>query len=144
MAEFIMRELLSRRGITGVTVASSATSTEEIWNGVGSPIYPPAAAQLEKNKIPYTRRRAVLLTSADYGSYDIFVGMDSANLRNMRRIFGGDPDGKIRGLMEFTDRGGEVSDPWYTRCFDKAYADIYDGCVGLVDELEKKDLRSKI
>lgn len=138
MAEFVFRHIAEKNGEKGdLTVCSSATSTEEIWNGVGSPLYPPAAEQLRLHKIAYTNRRAVLLERSDYGRYDMFVGMDSANVRNMHRIFGGDPDNKIFKLMEFTGKGGEVSDPWYTRRFDKAYNDIYKGCEALYKYLKE-------
>ena len=77
-------------------------------------------------------KRAVQLKKSDYDKYDPFVGMDSANIRNMLRIFGGDPDGKVRKLMDFTDRGGDVADPWYSRRFDVAYRDILEGCTALL------------
>ncbi|MBO5295829.1 MAG: low molecular weight phosphotyrosine protein phosphatase [Clostridia bacterium] len=114
---------------------SSATSTEEIWNGVGNPVYPPARAELEKHGILCNGKRAVQLQKSDYEKYDLFIGMDSANIRNMHRLLGGDPDGKIHKLMEFTSRGGDVADPWYSERFDVAYRDIYDGCQGLMRSL---------
>lgn len=113
-------------------IASSATSTEEIWNGVGNPVYPPAKAELAKHGLSCGGKRAVQLKKSDYHKYDLFVGMDSANIRNMLRIFGGDPDGKVRKLMDFTDRGGDVADPWYSRRFDVAYRDIEEGCTALL------------
>ncbi|MBE6617882.1 MAG: low molecular weight phosphotyrosine protein phosphatase [Ruminococcaceae bacterium] len=137
MAEFILKKMLEEKGICDITVASSATSTEEIWNGIGNPVYPPARAELGKHGIDSGTKRAVQLKSEDYGKYDLFIGMDSANIRNMHRILGGDPDGKIRKLMDYTDRGGDVADPWYSDRFDIAYRDIYDGCVGLMNELTK-------
>ena len=75
------------------------------------------------------------LRKSDYDKYDLFIGMDSMNIRNMHRILGSDPDGKIRKLMEYTDRGGDVADPWYSNRFDVAYRDIYDGCEGLLKSL---------
>ena len=84
-------------------------------------------------------RRAVQLTKSDYDKYDLFIGMDSANIRNMHRILDGDPDGKIRKLMDYTERGGDVADPWYSGLFNIAYRDIYDGCVGLMAEITKKE-----
>ncbi|MBQ8508436.1 MAG: low molecular weight phosphotyrosine protein phosphatase [Clostridia bacterium] len=135
MAEIILRAMLKERRITGWTVASSATSTEEIWNGRGNPVYPPAAAELSAHGLSCGGKRAVQLKRDDYEDYDLFVGMDSANIRNMHRILGGDPDGKIRRLMDYTDRGGDVADPWYSERFDIAYRDIRDGCEGLLDAL---------
>ena len=138
MAEFIFRDMLRKRGLAErFAVASSATSTEEIWNGVGNPVYPPAKEELRKHGITCDGKRAVQLQSSDYDRYDLFVGMDSANIRNMHRILGGDPDGKIRKLMEYTTRGGDVADPWYSDRFDIAYRDIYDGCLGLLQTLCK-------
>ncbi|MBQ8696567.1 MAG: low molecular weight phosphotyrosine protein phosphatase [Clostridia bacterium] len=139
MAEFIFKKIAAEAGLSGeFTVCSSATSTEEIWNGVGKPVYPPAKEELKKHGITCEGKRAVQLTKADYGKYDLFIGMDSANIRNMHRILGGDPDGKIRKLMDYTDRGGDVADPWYSDRFDIAYRDIYDGCVGLLRSLTNK------
>ena len=75
-------------------VASSATSTEEIWNGIGNPVYPPAKLELERHGLSCDGKRAVQLQKSDYAKYDLFVGMDGANIRNMPRIFGGDSAGK--------------------------------------------------
>ena len=136
MAEFIFKKMLADRGLAHVcTIASSATSTEEIWNGVGNPVYPPARAELERHGILCDGKRAVQLRREDYGEYDLFVGMDSANIRNMHRMLGGDPQNKIRKLMDYTARGGDVADPWYSDRFDIAYRDIHDGCCGLLDTL---------
>ena len=136
MAEFILKGMLQKRGLEKeFLIASSATSTEEIWNGVGNPVYPPAKRELAAHGISCEGKRAVQLTLADYDRYDLFVGMDSANIRNMHRILGGDPNGKIRKLMDYTSRGGDVADPWYSDRFDLAYRDIYEGCVALLDAL---------
>ena len=139
MAEFIMKKLVLDIGADDeYVINSSATSTEEIWNGRGSPFYPPAKAELSRHGIPFSERRAVLLLSEDYEKYDLFVGMDSANIRNMYRILGSDPEGKIKKLMDFTDEGGDVCDPWYSRHFDSAYNDIYKGCEALLFYLRKR------
>ncbi len=136
MAEFIFKDMIKRKGLEGeFFVASSATSTEEIWGDVGNPVYPPAKAELAKHGIFCEGKRAVQLKKSDYDKYDLFVGMDSMNIRNMYRILGSDPEGKIRKLMEFTDRGGDVADPWYSGRFDVAWRDIYDGCEGLLESL---------
>ena len=134
MAEFIFRDMAEKAGVS-ITVASSATSTEEILNGVGNPVYPPAREELARHGISCTGKRAVQLTKGDYAKYDLFVGMDSANIRNMHRIFGGDPDGKIRKLLEYTSRGGDVADPWYSDRFDIAYRDIFEGCKALLESI---------
>ncbi len=139
MAEFIFKKMAADKGLSDkFTVCSSATSTEEIWNGVGNPVYPPAKAELKNHGITCDGKRAVQLTKGDYEKYDLFIGMDSANIRNMHRILGGDPEGKIHKLMDYTDRGGDVADPWYSDRFDIAYRDIYDGCAGLLQSLTKR------
>ena len=137
MAEFILKDMAAKAGIADAfVIASSATSTEEIWNGIGNPVYPPAREELAKHGIACDGKRAVQLQKGDYDKYDLFIGMDNANIRNMHRILGGDPAGKIHRLMEYTDRGGEVADPWYSDRFDIAYRDIYDGCKGIVEALK--------
>lgn len=134
MAEFILKDMVMRRGIAeDFVIESSATSTEEIWNGVGNPVYPPAREELLSHGITCEGKRAVQLKKNDYDKYDLFVGMDSMNIRNMQRILGGDPEGKIRKLMEFTERGGDVADPWYSGRFDETWRNVYDGCEALLE-----------
>ncbi len=136
MAEFIMKDMVKRKGIENeFVIASCATSTEEIWGGIGNPVYPPAKAELARHKISCEGKRAVQLKKSDYGKYDLLIGMDSMNIRNMHRMLGGDPENKIRKLMEYTDRGGDVADPWYSGRFDVAYRDIYDGCEALLNRI---------
>ena len=136
MAEFIFKYLLEERGLAdGITVCSSATSDEEIYRGVGNPIYPRASATLKRHGIPHTERRAVKLVREDYGKYDLFIGMDSANIRNMNLIFGADPDLKIKKLKEYSACGGDVSDPWYSGDFETAYSDISEGCKALLNAI---------
>lgn len=138
MAEFIFKDLAEKQGIADrFVVSSSATSTEEIWNGIGNPVYPPAKAELAKHGLSCNGKRAVQLEKNDYDKYDLFVGMDSANIRNMLRIFGSDPDGKVRKLMDYTDRGGDVADPWYSDRFDVAYRDILEVCTALLKAVQK-------
>ncbi len=140
MAEFILKKMINESGWEGnFCVVSSATSTEEIWNGVGNPVYPPAKAELMKHGISCDGKRAVQLKKSDYDKYDLFVAMDSMNVRNIMRIFGKDEKGKVCKLMDFTDRGGDVADPWYTRRFDVTYRDVYDGCEGLLSYLVKEN-----
>jgi protein-tyrosine phosphatase len=137
MAEFIMKDMVKKQGMEKeFFIASCATSTEEIWNGVGNPVYPPAKAELAKHGLSSEGKRAVQLQKSDYEKYDLFIGMDSANIRNMHRILGGDPMGKIHKLMDYTDRGGDVADPWYSNRFDIAYRDIYEGCEKLFESLK--------
>lgn len=136
MAEFIMKKLVSDAGYNDeFYIVSSATSTEELGNSV----YPPARSELAKHGIGCAGKTAVQLRKSDYNKYDYFIGMDTANIRNMNRIFGSDRDGKIYKLLTFAGRGDDVSDPWYSRDFAKAYADIEEGCKGLLDYLIKND-----
>ena len=136
MAEFIFRDLIRKQGRESeFSVASSATSTEEICCGIGNPVYPPAKAELLKHGITCDGKRAVQLKKSDYDKYDLFIAMDSMNIRGIERIFGADPLGKVHKLMNFTSRHGDVADPWYSGKFDLAYKDIYEGCVCLFEKL---------
>ncbi|MBQ7981423.1 MAG: low molecular weight phosphotyrosine protein phosphatase [Oscillospiraceae bacterium] len=135
MAEFILKDMVSRLGIADeFVIASSATSTEEIFRGVGNPVYPPAREELAKHDISCEGKRAVQLQLSDYSKYDLFIGMDSANSRNMTRLLGGDPEGKIRKLMDYVG-GGDVADPWYSGNFQVTYRDIYAGCEALIEAI---------
>ncbi len=132
MAEFVMKKLVSDAGYSDeFYIASSATSTEEL----GNPVYPPAKSELAKHGIGCAGKCAVQLRKTDYEKYDHFIGMDTANIRNMNRIFGTDREGKISKLLTFAGRGEDVSDPWYSRDFARAYADIEAGCKGLLAHL---------
>ncbi|MBO7196576.1 MAG: low molecular weight phosphotyrosine protein phosphatase [Clostridia bacterium] len=134
MAEYVFLDMIKRRGFSEIiTAASSATSTEEI----GNDIHYGTKRILDKYGISYRRREAVQLSRLDYSKYDLFVGMDSANIRNMLRIFGADPENKVVKLLDLTDRGGDVADPWYTGNFEVTYRDVVDGCNALVDLLTK-------
>lgn len=132
MAEFIFKDMVKKCGREKeFIIASSATSTEEIWNGIGNPVYPPAKAELAEHGISCEGKRAIQLKKSDYDKYDLFLCMDERNIINSIRIFGDDPDNKVRKLLENKD----VSDPWYTDRFDIAYNDIYKGCKKLLEEL---------
>ena len=133
MAEFTMKKLVADAGLSGnFLIASSATSTEEL----GNPVYPPARAELAKHGIGCAGKTAVQLRKSDYGKYDYFIGMDTANIRNMNRIFGSDSEDKIYKLLTFAGRRDDVSDPWYSRDFGTAYSDIEEGCKGLLSHLQ--------
>ena len=135
MAEFIMKKLVSDAGLSDkFFIVSSATSTEEI----GNPVYPPARGELAKHNIGCSGKVAVQLKKSDYDKYDYFIGMDSANIRNMNRIFGSDRQGKIYKLLTFAGRGDDVADPWYSRNFELTYSDILEGCTSLLSELSEK------
>ena len=136
MAEFIFKDMVEKQGrAKEFFIASCATSTEEIWNGIGNLVYPPAKAELAKHGISCEGKRAVQLQKADYVNYDLLIAMDSNNLRNIHRMLGGDPQQKVRKLMDYTPRGGDVADPWYTDRFDIAYRDIEEGCRCLLEQL---------
>lgn len=137
MAEFIMKKLISDKGINkDFYISSSATSSETIhYNGMGSPVYPPAKAELKKHGISCEGKLSVQLKKSDYENYDYFIGMDTANIRNMKKIL--DDDKKIYKLLTFAGRSDDVDDPWYTRDFRTAYEDIYSGCEGLLKNLTR-------
>lgn len=138
MAEFIFKKMIRERGLEDeFFVSSSATSSEEIVGDLGNPVYPPARAELLRHGIDPGGKRAVQLTRGDYDNYDLFVAMDSMNVRNLMRIIGSDPDGKVKKLMDYTSRGGDVADPWFTGDFSTTYRDIYDGCSELLEHLTK-------
>lgn len=138
MAELIFKKMLSERGLSNdFLVESSATSREEIIGNFGNPVYPPARAELKKHGIDAGGKRAVQFTKADYEKYDLIVTMDSMNIRNLMRIIDSDPDGKVHKLMDYTPRGGDVADPWYTGDFATTYRDICDGCQALLATLTR-------
>ena len=135
MAEFVFKKMAAERGLSDkFEVASRATSAEEL----GNPVYPPARRELSRHGISTDGKYAIQLARSDYDSYDLLVGMDSANIRNMHRLFGADPKGKIKKLMDYTSRPGDVDDPWYSGNFDVTYRDIYDGCLALISALCKE------
>lgn len=132
MSEFVMKHLAREAGIEDkVYIASSATSYEEI----GSDTHYGTKAVLDKHNIAYTKRQAVHLEKSDYDKYDYFIGMDDANIRNMKKILGSDK--KIYMLLEFAGSCQSISDPWYTGDFDVTYADVLKGCRGLLEEIKK-------
>ena len=136
MAEFVMKDLVRKAGMEDMFhIESAATSTEEI----GNPVYPPARRKLSEHGISCAGKTARQLRKADYEHYDYLVGMDSANFRNMQRICGGDPEGKISLLLDYTDHPGSVADPWYTGDFEATWQDVLAGCRGLFAEIIGKE-----
>ena len=134
MAEFVMKHLVKEAGMAAYFhIESAATSTEEIGNSV----YPPARRKLAEHGIGCQGKIARQMTRSDYDRFDLLVGMDSWNIRNMNRICGGDPDGKIVMLMDYTDRPGDVADPWCTGDFEATWRDVLEGCQGLLDSIAK-------
>lgn len=133
MAEFIMKDLVEKAGQENqFHIASAATSAEEI----GHPVYPPARRKLSEHGIGCAGKTARRLKKTDYQEYDLLIGMDSENIRDMRRICGGDPEGKIRLLLAYAGHPNrEVADPWYTGDFETAWEDIAEGCFHLLEGL---------
>lgn len=132
MAEFVMKDLVEKAGRSAeFEIASAATSDEEH----GNPVYPPARRMLASHGISCQGKHARQLTKADYDRYDLLLGMDDSNLRNMRRICGGDPEHKLRALMDYTPNPRQVADPWYTGNFDATWADVLEGCTCLLEQL---------
>ena len=124
MAEFVMKDLVKKAGLASqFHIESAATSREEI----GNPVYPPARRKLAEHGISCEDHAARQLTNRDYDEYDLLIGMDQANLRDMLRIMGGDPDNKIMRLLDFSDEPRSIADPWYTGVFDITYSDIDEG-----------------
>ncbi|SDH15017.1 protein-tyrosine phosphatase [Prevotella communis] len=132
MAEFVMKDLVCKAGVQDhFLIESAATSTEEIGNSV----YPPARRKLAEHNIGCQGKTARQMTRSDYARFDLLIGMDSWNIRNMRAISGGDPEGKIRMLMDYTNRPGDVADPWYTGDFEATWRDVLEGCEALLSQL---------
>ena len=132
MAEMVMADLLRKANRRDVMTASAATSTEEIGNGV----HPGTCRILQRFAIPMRPHVAVQLTSKDAEKYDLFIGMDVANLRNMRRILGDAAKGRIFNLLDFSSTPRDISDPWYTGDFETTYVDIQEGCQALLKVIQ--------
>ena len=133
MAEFVMKDLVQKAGLADhFYIESAATSTEEI----GNEVYPPAKRKLAEHGISCKGKTARQMTRSDYQRFDLLIGMDDWNIRNMTRIAGGDPEGKINKLLDYTARKGDVADPWYTGDFDATWRDVTEGCRELLKSLE--------
>ena len=135
MAEFIMKDLVSKRGLSDdFYIESCATSTEEL----GNDIYPPAKRCLKAHGIPFESGSARQMTSDDYDRFDMIIAMDSWNIRNMRRFVNGDPEKKVSLMMEHCGMGRDVADPWYTGDFERTFRDITEACGALLDSILEK------
>lgn len=132
MAEYVMKDLVSKAGLSDeFFIASAATSREEL----GNPVYPPARRKLAEHGISCAGHTVRQIAAKDYVNFDLIIGMDEANLRSMRRVFSGDPEGKLSLLLDHAGRGGNVADPWYTDDFEATWRDVNDGCRALLREL---------
>ena len=137
MAEYVMKDLVERRGLADCFhIDSAATSTEEIGSGV----HRGTRSKLKEMGIRCGGHRAVQMQRADYERYDYLIGMDTWNIRNMNRIAGEDPQGKIHRLLDFTKNERDIADPWYTGNFDETYEDVAEGCGALLAYIEEHDL----
>lgn len=135
MAEFLMKELVRQAGqAEAFCIASAATSAEEL----GNPVYPPVRRKLAEHGIDCTGKTARQLTRRDYEDWDLLIGMDEENMAGMRRLFGGDPEGKLHMLLEYAGLHRGVADPWYTRDFDAAWQDVTVGCTALLTLLSRR------
>ncbi|MDC7300278.1 low molecular weight protein-tyrosine-phosphatase [Agathobacter ruminis] len=144
MAEYIMKDILEKRGLQDrYEVASAATSTEEIWRGMGNPIYPPAQAELRKHGIGQTAytdfqgKRARQVTRADYEYYDYILCAETVNVKNVLRITGPDTEGKVRRLLEDSACPRDIADPWYTGDFGATYRDIVEGVENFLQSMHE-------
>ncbi len=134
MAEFVFRKLVNDAGLSKKYFCDSRACTDE---EDGNGIYPAAARELFRRGVKMGEHRAEQMSLRDYQEFDLIVGMDHENMRDLMRMTKRDPDGKVRMLMDYTDRPGEVSDPWYTGKFEKAFDDILEGCTCLLNALEE-------
>jgi len=135
VAEFIFKDMAEKEGLSDkVYCESRATHTDEIWNGRGSPVYPPMARLLARHGISCAGKQATLISRTEYDKFDLIIGMDDENMRVLTRKFDGDPEGKVHLLTEYADknRGLHIEDPWYTENFEKVYGQIEEGCEGLI------------
>ena len=135
MAEFVMKKLVENEGLENqFEIASAATSTEEI----GNPVYPPARRKLAEHGIGCEGKTARQMTRHDYTYYDYIIAMDRNNLRNLKRMFGEDTDQKISLLMDYTNRPGDVADPWDTGDCEATWQDVSEGCKGFLSFIKKQ------
>lgn len=133
MAEFVMKDIVQKAGRSeGFQIASAATSTEEI----GNPVHPGTKERLQREGISTDGKYAVQLKRSDYNKYDYLIGMDRANIRNIVRIVGSDPDAKVCRLLSFTNEERDIADPWYTGNFEETYHDIMEGCTAFLNYLD--------
>ena len=137
MAEFVMKDLVQKARLASqFHIESAATSREEI----GNPVYPPARRKLAEHGISCEGHAARQLTQRDYDAFDLLIGMDQENLWNIRRICGGDPEGKIARLLDGTPNPRDIADPWYTGDFSATWRDVAEGCSGLLKAITSQTM----
>lgn len=134
MAEYVMKDLVRKAGLESeFFIDSAATSREEIGNGV----HYGTRRKLAQMGVACGGHQARQVAWEDYEKFDLLVGMDEANRRNLQRMLKGDPEGKVSLLLDYTDRPGPIADPWYTGNFDETWDDVLEGCQGLLEKLRK-------
>lgn len=134
MAQFVFRNMIKERGLEDrFYIDSAATSREEL----GNPPHHGTLNKLRQEGIPTYKHYAVRMTKQDYEKYDYLIGMDPWNIRNMKRITGGDPDGKMHLLLDYSEHPREIADPWYTGNFEETYQDVKEGCEAFLEYLLK-------
>ena len=134
MAEFVMKDLVAKAGLENeFYIESAATSREEIGNDT----HYGTKQKLTEMGVPFARRAARQMTEDDYKKFDYIIGMDDANIRNINRIAGGDPEGKVYRLLDFAGKSVSIADPWYTGNFDETWDDVLEGCKALLEQLKK-------
>ena len=137
MSEYVMKYLIDQAGLASeFYIDSAATSREEIGNGV----HHGTRQKLKEVGIPCGNHRARQMMRRDYEEFDYIIGMDAWNLRNMNRITGGDPDGKIHLLLDYSKHPRDIADPWYTGNFDDTYRDVVEGCEAFMKYLGEEQL----
>ena len=137
MAQFVFQDMVNKRGLADqFEIDSKATSTEEL----GNPPHRGTVRKMKEMGIPMIPHRASQLRNSDYGDYDFFIGMDTWNIKNMNRILGGDPEGKVYKLLAFGSDGRDIADPWYTGNFDETYRDVTEGCEGFLRYLAEQGM----
>lgn len=135
MAEFIMKDLVKKESLElDFVIASAGTSREEL----GNPVYPPAQRILLEHGINPVGKTARQITKSDYQNYQYLVGMDAANVQNMKRFYGEDPEHKIFRLLDLTEKPRDIADPWYTGGFKQTWDDVTEGCTAMMQWLTER------
>ena len=135
MAEFVFRDMVKKKGLEQrITIASAATSTEEI----GNEVHPGTKRILGSKGISTQGKRAIQMTRLDYDTYDYIIAMDQSNIVNIHKMFGADRNNKVAKLLDYTNKARDIADPWYTGDFEQTYEDVYEGCEAFLEELTEQ------
>jgi protein-tyrosine phosphatase len=132
MAQFVLQDMVNKAGLQDkFEIDSRATSREEI----GNPPHRGTVMKMKEVGIPVLPHMATQITWEDYQRFDLVIGMDSWNMRNLLRMLRDDPDGKCHKLLEFAGSDRDIADPWYTGNFDETYDDVLEGCEALLSSI---------